>query len=203
MTSDGDKSFPGKASEINSQAVWPYKPSRFLRLGKAALDYVIILPAMVFFSPIFVLIALLIKTTSTGSIFSRRPYLSKHGREFELLSFRTVYLENGEETAVFTPVGRILFQYRLDIVPQFLHVLNRDISLVGPAPLTPEELGQCRHCGNTILCVLPGLTGLWQLKSGQTAAYSERSEADLAYITRYSLWQDIKILLSTIPAALR
>ncbi|MFO7679740.1 MAG: sugar transferase [Chloroflexota bacterium] len=203
MSLDGDKGFTGKASETNIQTAWPYKPSRFSRLSKAALDYVIILPAMVFFSPIFVLIALVIKTTSTGPIFSRHRYLSKHGREFELLSFRTVYLENGEETAVFTPVGRLLYQYRLDVVPQFLHVLIRDISLVGPAPLTPEELGQCHHCGNTILCVLPGLTGLWQLKSDQTAAFSERSEADLAYITRYSLWQDVKILLSTIPAALQ
>lgn len=182
---------------------WPYKPSQLQRFGKVTIDYAIVLPTMIVFLPIFLLIALTIKLSSNGPVFSRGRYLSRHGREFELLTFRTVYVKDGQETAVFTPVGRILYQFKLDMVPQFLHVLKRDMSLVGPAPLKPEELGQCSHCGNTILCVLPGLTGLWQIKSHQATSFQERTEADLMYITESSFWWDLKILISTIPAAIK
>lgn len=190
-----------KSEEI--LVAWPNEPSAWKRFGKVIIDYAIVLPTMIVFSPIFLLIVLTIKRSSAGPVFSRGRYLSRRGREFKLLTFRTVYVEDGEETAVFTPVGRILYQFKLDMVPQFLHVLKRDMSLVGPSPLKPEELGQCHHCGNTILCVLPGLTGLWQIKSRHTTSFQERTEADLIYITEGSFWWDLNILFATILAVLK
>ena len=101
-----------------------------------------------------------------------------------------------------TSVGRTLRRYSLDELPQLWNVLRGDMSLVGPRPPLPSEVGDYDLWHRRRLSMKPGITGLWQVRSRREALFDKWVEDDLEYIDRWSLWLDLQILVRTIPAAL-
>ena len=196
------------------------KPSeRFLKL---VLDYVIVLVSVILIFPLLGTIALLIKLDSPGPIIHRRRVMGINGRQFDAYKFRTMYV-NGDEILAqhpelqeelhreyklkedprITRVGHYLRKLSLDEMPQFLNILKREMSVVGPRIISPAEMPLYGQWGMNLLTVHPGLTGLWQVSGRSDISYQERVWLDMTYIRNWSIWADFQILLLTIPAVLK
>lgn len=202
-------------------------PSRVstTRLGfilKALLDYCIVIPGLLLISPLFILLALMVKLDSPGPIIYRRRVLGRNGRVFYALKFRTMYVNGAEILARYpklkeeldqnyklkfdprvTRVGAMLRKYSLDELPQLFNVLAQDMSLIGPRIIAPDEIVKYGPYGATLLTAMPGLTGLWQVSGRSDTSYDERVTLDMQYIHNWTLWTDIKILFRTPLVILR
>ena len=196
--------------------------TRYNRAMKLALDYALALPGLFLIAPLFIFLAIMVKLDSPGPVFHRRRVLGVDGRVFYAFKFRTMYV-NGDEILArhpklrrelsqnyklkcdprVTPVGKFLRKFSLDELPQLLNVLARDMSLIGPRIIAPDELTRYGQYGNTLMMVMPGLTGLWQVSGRSDTTYDERIALDMRYINEWSVVLDIKILLRTIPAVLK
>ncbi len=196
--------------------------TRYYYVVKSLLDYALTLPGLLLIAPMFIFLAILVKLDSPGPIFHRRRVLGQNGRIFYALKFRTMYVNGDEILARYpklrrelnknyklkcdprvTRVGAFLRKFSLDELPQLLNILARDMSLIGPRIIAPEELGKYGKYGQPLLIVMPGLTGLWQVSGRSNTTYDERITLDMQYISKWSLLLDIKILLRTIPAVLK
>ena len=196
--------------------------TQYNRAMKLALDYALALPGLLLIAPLFIFLAILVKLDSSGPVFHRRRVLGKDGRIFYAFKFRTMYVNGDEILARYpklrqelnknyklkcdprvTRVGSFLRKFSLDELPQLLNVLARDMSLIGPRIIAPDELNKYGQYGQTLMMVMPGLTGLWQVSGRSNTTYDERVALDMQYITNWSVWMDIKILLRTIPAVLK
>ena len=196
--------------------------TRYNGVLKSVFDLAITIPGLLLIAPLFIFLAILVKLDSPGPIFHRRRVLGQNGRVFDAFKFRTMYVNGDEILARYpklrqelnknyklkcdprvTRVGTFLRKFSLDELPQLLNVLARDMSLIGPRIIAPEELNKYGQYRETLLLVLPGLTGLWQVSGRSNTTYDERVALDVQYINKWSLWLDIKILLRTVPAVLR
>jgi lipopolysaccharide/colanic/teichoic acid biosynthesis glycosyltransferase len=101
-----------------------------------------------------------------------------------------------------TKVGRFIRRFSIDELPQLVNVLKGDMSLVGPRPPLPREVAEYNLEDRKRLHVTPGITCLWQVGGRSDIPFSEQVELDKQYIQSKSLWQDIKILIKTIPAVI-
>jgi len=191
-------------------------------LVKTALDYALVLPAVLLISPLLITLALLVKLDSPGPIIYKRRVLGLHGRIFHAYKFRTMYI-NGDEILNKHPrlrrelhrsyklkcdprvtrVGQFLRKYSLDELPQLFNILARDMSLIGPRIIAPPEIKNYGQWGETLLSVTPGLTGLWQVSGRSDTSYEERVRLDMEYIHNWSIWLDLSILSRTIPTVLK
>lgn len=188
-------------------------------LIKATVDYVGALLGIVVLSPIFLLIALLVRLDSPGPAIHRRRVVGLHGRRYDAFKFRTMItdadaylaahpqlLEEWEKNGKIqndpriTRVGRFLRRYSLDELPQLFNVLKGDMSLVGPRMITPGELRHFGRWQHNLLTVKPGMTGLWQISGRADLSYEERVQMDMRYIRNYTVWLDLQILLGTFAA---
>jgi len=189
---------------------------------KGLLDYVLVVPGLLFAAPLMLLIALLVKLDSPGPVIYRRRVLGQNGRLFDAYKFRTMYV-NGEAILNQYPrlkaelerdyklkcdprvtrMGHVLRKFSLDELPQLFNVLRREMSLIGPRIITADEIGKYGRWGETLQEVLPGLTGLWQVNGRSNTTYDERVRLDMTYIHNWSIWLDMKIVLLTIPAVLK
>lgn len=173
-------------------------------------------------TPVFLLIAILLKLESKGPVFYRSHRVGKKGRIFTFYKFRTMVTgadgfktnleERNERNSVLfklandpriTHVGRLLRKFSLDEIPQLINVLKGDMSLVGPRPPLPSEFKQYRLDHLRRLDVVPGITGLWQITCRQDPSFDNYIALDLEYIENWSLGLDLKILLRTIPAVFK
>ncbi len=189
---------------------------------KLLLDYFITLPGLILALPVFFIIALGIKIDSQGPIIYRRRVMGVNGRQFDAFKFRTMYINGDEILAKYpemqaelaenhklkndprlTRIGRILRKTSLDEIPQLFNVLKREMSLVGPRMITPEEVTKYNQWGINLLTVQPGITGLWQVSGRSDIPYEERIRLDMQYIRNWSIWLDLQILWQTIPAVLK
>lgn len=199
---------------------------------KRALDVVGSIVGLILFSPFFVVLPVLIKATSRGPVFFRQERIGRNGRKFKFLKFRSMYLDNddiihreyvqklikggirgeGNGEAVYkiqgdprvTPLGRFIRKYSLDELPQFINVLKGDMSLVGPRPPISYEVEH--YCGwqrNRLIGKKPGITGLWQVKGRSSTTFDEMVRLDLGYLRKWTILQDLKILLQTPGAVLK
>jgi lipopolysaccharide/colanic/teichoic acid biosynthesis glycosyltransferase len=91
----------------------------------------------------------------------------------------------------------------LDELPQLLNVIRREMSLVGPRIIAPDEMIKYNKWDINLLTVQPGITGLWQVSGRSDLTYQERVNLDMYYIRNWSIWQDLQILLETIPVVFR
>jgi len=197
------------------------RPSHLLI--KQAIDYLAAAILIVVASPVFLLIALAVKFTSKGPIYYQQTRAGLNGRPFTLLKFRSMRIGAEREKATLAPlnemtgpvfkltndprvttVGRFLRRHGLDELPQLLNVLRGEMSLVGPRPLPVDEVKKFSDDAHRRrLSVRPGLTCLWQVGGrNDISDFGEWVRLDLAYIDRWSLWLDLKILLATIPVVL-
>lgn len=186
---------------------------RLLDLGLCVLA----LPVAV---PVLLVCALLVKLSGPGPIFFVQPRTGWGGRRFDMVKFRTMVdgahrlrddMKQGREIAGpdfkladdprVTPIGRFLRRTSLDEAPQLWNVLKGDMSLVGPRP-TSFAADRYALWHTERLEVVPGLTGLWQVRGRGDIDFDERVRLDIAYVRNRSIALDVSILLKTIPAVL-
>lgn len=184
---------------------------------KTILDLILAVGLIVVFAPVLLLIAIAIRLDSPGPVIYRRCVIGLNGRPFDAFKFRTMYVDgddilatNGhlneelesnhklKEDPRVTPLGRLLRKHSLDEIPQFYNVLRREMSIVGPRMITPDERTMYEQWDMNLLTVLPGITGLWQVSGRSDVSYAERVRLDMHYIRNWSLWLDIQILLRTV-----
>ncbi len=177
---------------------------------KRVCDVLFSLLSLILFSPVMLIIAAAIKIGDRGPVFYKQERLTKGGRTFSLLKFRSMVVDAEKKTGAIlakqkddriTPVGRVLRRFRLDELPQLFNILKGDMSVVGPRPERPEiakeygkELPEFRYR----LKVKAGLTGLAQIMSKYNTTPKDKLALDLEYIERYSFWLDVKLTLKTL-----
>jgi lipopolysaccharide/colanic/teichoic acid biosynthesis glycosyltransferase len=172
-------------------------------------------------SPVFLVLAVLIKLSSKGPALYRQTRCGLGGRKFTLYKFRSMQRDadlrrdelealNEVDGPVFkikddprcTPVGRFMRKFSLDELPQLVNVLKGEMSLVGPRPPLPEEVEKYEPWQRRRLRMPPGLTCLWALEGRNRLSFRRWMELDLEYIDKWSFALDCKILLKTIPVVL-
>ena len=193
----------------------PSAPRGYL-WSKRALDLVLCLLALPLILPVFLLCVLAIRMDTPGPVVFTQSRTGRHGRRFRMFKFRTM-VENAEELKAslqhlnilpppdfkiiddprITRVGRFFRKTSLDELPQIINVMRGEMSLVGPRPTsfaaTTYDLWHTSR-----LEVVPGITGLWQVKGRNNTTFDERLRLDIEYIRRMSLRLDFKILLMTV-----
>jgi exopolysaccharide biosynthesis polyprenyl glycosylphosphotransferase len=192
-------------------------------LVKRMFDVVGSLILLILLWPLLLVVALLIKLTSPGSVFFSQKRVGLNKRQFTMYKFRTMdptaesiqeklaHLNemNGpvfkiKDDPRVTPIGRILRKTSIDELPQLFNVLKGDMSLVGPRAMSVRDYQffsadwQRRR-----FSVPPGITCLWQVYGRNTIPFEEWMVLDMQYIDRWSIWLDVKILVLTIPAVFR
>ena len=189
---------------------WDYSTKRLLDLCLSTVGIVICIP-------LFIAIAIAIKTTSPGSIFFRQERVGLHGRTFHVWKFRTMVsnanqlqqqLESLNDSKVLfkvandpriIPVGHFLRKTSLDELPQLFNVMLGQMSLVGPRPLPLRDTSRFESWHHIRHQVLPGITGLWQISGRSNIKdFDDAARLDLHYIDNWSLNLDFEILLETI-----
>ncbi len=189
---------------------------------KFVLDYVLVISSLIALAPFLLFIAWLVRLSSPGPILHKRLVMGLNGRQFHALKFRTMvvngneildkHLELKEELARnhklkvdprITKIGAFLRKYSLDELPQLFNVLKREMSMVGPRMISPEEVSMYKQFDMNLLTVLPGITGLWQVSGRSDVTYEERVRLDMYYIRNWSIWLDLQLLFQTIPAVLK
>jgi exopolysaccharide biosynthesis polyprenyl glycosylphosphotransferase len=203
------------------------------RLVKRIFDITVAALALILLSPLWVLMALLIKLDSKGPVLYKQERVGMDGRIFLFLKFRTMrtdaddrahreyqrrYIEGRPDTNLgdsrrpvyklhddprVTRTGRWLRRTSLDELPQLLNVLRGDMSVVGPRPPIPYEVEAYALWHRKRLDMKPGMTGLWQVSGRNRLSFDEMVRLDLFYIENWSLWLDLKIMLRTLPVLLR
>ena len=172
-------------------------------------------------SPVFAILAIVIKLDSPGPVLFRQPRVGLHGRLFNVVKFRSMCADaedqldelrehneiNGhafklEKDPRVTGVGRFLRKSSIDELPQLWNVLRSEMSLVGPRPPLTTEVAQYDVWHRRRLSMKPGMTGLWQIGARRCPEFDQWVETDLEYIDQWSLWLDLKIMLRTVPAVL-
>ncbi|MDQ5845959.1 MAG: sugar transferase [Acidobacteriota bacterium] len=191
-------------------------------IGKRGLDITAALTLLLLASPLLLVIALVVKATSNGPVFFAHRRLGQNGRMFGCLKFRTM-IANAEERLQqdselrrqfeekfkleddprITSVGNFLRRTSLDELPQLLHVLRGEMSLVGPRPIVESELTKYSIYANKLLSVKPGLSGLWQVCGRSHTTYPQRVMMDMHYIDHRSFALDLQLLLLTASAVVR
>lgn len=188
---------------------------------KRLMDVSLSLLALIFFSPLFLFLAILIKWESKGPVFFIQKRCGLNGRVFSLIKFRSMVQEaekmqeqlrdfNEMAGPVFkitrdpriTRVGFWLRRTSLDELPQLINVFKGDLSLVGPRPPIPGEVALYERWQRRRLSVKPGMTCIWQISGRNNINFDEWMKLDLNYIDHWSLMLDLKILIRTIPAVL-
>ncbi len=186
---------------------------------KRALDIFVAIGALIALSPLILATAIAIKLDSPGPVFFKQTRVGKHGVTFGCYKFRSMYIDaekrkadlatrNEADGPVFkmkndprvTRVGRIIRKLSIDELPQLINVLRGEMSLVGPRPPVPKEVAQYTVEQLHRLDAVPGITGLQQVSGRSDLNFKRWVELDLQYISEQSFWNDIKILLMTIPA---
>jgi exopolysaccharide biosynthesis polyprenyl glycosylphosphotransferase len=208
-------------SGVTVLGVNPPVLSRSSRLVKRTLDLVGagLLGALAL--PLMVVVAAAIKLDSTGPVLFRQERIGREGRRFRLLKLRTMVSDAESQRAALlahskdpgwlhlehdpriTPVGRLVRLTSLDELPQLWNVLKGDMSLVGPRPLVAEEDGMVEEWARGRLDLTPGITGLWQVLGRTSIPFEEMVRLDYLYVTNWSLWGDVRLILRTLPVVLR
>ncbi len=189
---------------------------------KRFIDILLSSLALLFTAVPIAIVALIIKLDSEGPAFYVSQRLGKRGRPFRCYKLRTMVqnadalrqglLEANERDNILfklrsdpriTRIGRFLRKYSIDELPQLLNVLLGNMSLVGPRPPLPGEVAQYKLDQLHRLSVLPGITGLWQVKARMDSSFARYIALDMAYVENWSPWLDTKILFRTLNVVVR
>lgn len=189
--------------------------------AKRLFDILFSLIVLILFSPVYLILALLIQISSPGPIFYVQKRVGKNYKPFGCLKFRTMIV-NADQVLQemmekdphvwqefqtnfklkndprITWIGRFLRLTSLDEFPQFWNVLKGDMSVVGPRPLVPEELVMYGRHMDKILTIRPGITGLWQVSGRNDIPYEKRVKIDVYYVNSRNFWIDLWIAIRTI-----
>jgi lipopolysaccharide/colanic/teichoic acid biosynthesis glycosyltransferase len=188
--------------------------------AKRAIDIAGALLGLVALTPLMLAVALAVSAGSPGAPVFRQRRAGRGGRGFGMWKFRTMvagaerlrplligdsrdgdWLDLEDDPRI-TPVGRLLRRTSLDELPQLVNVLRGEMSLVGPRPLPLEEHARIPEWATARMDVRPGVTGLWQIRGRAAVGFTDMLQLDCEYVSRASLWLDLKILARTVPAVL-
>ncbi|PFE72708.1 multidrug MFS transporter [Bacillus cereus] len=203
------------AEEVNQK--WLYL------FMKRLMDIVGALCGLILLSPIFLIVALLIKLEDPkGPIFFKQNRVGKSEKEFGMYKFRSMVTDAEEKLkdllqrnevsgAMFkmkddprvTKIGKFIRKTSIDELPQLLNVLKGEMSLVGPRPPLPREVNEYTSYDKQRLLVTPGCTGLWQVTERNSVGFKEMVELDLEYINKRGIIYDIKVILKTIKIMIK
>jgi len=195
---------------------WPLVLKRVLDISVSAL-------LLFSLAPLFLVVAVLIKLTSTGPVFFTQDRLGLNKRRFRIYKFRTMVADaerqqaalehlNEQQGPVFkikadpriTSVGRLLRKTSIDELPQLVNILKGEMSLVGPRPLPVRDYeGFDQDWQRRRFSVRPGITCLWQISGRSSVGFDKWMELDVRYIDEWSLWLDLRILAGTVAAVLK
>lgn len=227
LRTDASSSTRSALKRVQKNRIPKRKPQglSLLRLNgefvKRLFDIVFSLSVLIVFSPVYLILALLIALSSEGPIFYVQERIGKNYKPFNCIKFRTM-VRNADEVLMqmmetspqlrqefessfklkkdprITRIGRFLRITSLDEFPQFWNVLKGDMSVVGPRPLVAEELPKYGVHIDQVLKIRPGITGLWQVSGRNDIPYPRRVQIDLHYVKARTFWLDIWIILKTI-----
>ena len=194
------------------------KESILYSVTKRLIDIVGSLCGIILLSPLFLIVAILIKLEDPkGKVFFAQERNGKYPKTFKMYKFRSMVhnaedllkdlMDRNEQTGpVFkinddpriTKVGKFIRKTSIDELPQLFNVLKGDMSLVGPRPPIPHEVDQYNSYQMQRLAVKPGLTCIWQVSGRNNIGFDEWVEMDIEYIKTRNLWLDIKLIFKTV-----
>lgn len=194
------------------------KMSNLYPYVKRAIDTILACLSLIIILPIIVLIAIIVKLDSKGSIIYKQRRLGKDGKIFTIYKFRTMVSnaeevmknftkEQQEEFQTFfklendpriTKIGNLLRKTSLDELPQIFNIIKGDMAIIGPRPVVENEISKYGNLKQKYLSVKPGLTGWWACNGRSITTYEERIKLEMYYIDHLSLKLDLKCLLKTI-----
>lgn len=188
-----------------------YSPKPEFLIIKRLFDLIVSLVAFIIISPLFLCISLAIKLNDHGPVFYKQVRLTKNGREFKVIKFRSMKIDaerdgvarlsSGENDDRVTKIGRFLRKVRFDELPQLLNIIKGEMSIVGPRPERPEIAAQYEKElseFNLRLQAKAGLTGYAQVYGKYNTDPYNKLKMDLMYIAHPSIWNDLKIMFATI-----
>ena len=199
--------------------------SRYGRILKRLGDIIFSLLVLTLGLPIFILIGILVKLSSPGSVFYIQKRVGRNYRKFGCIKFRTMYKDADEllpnilekyplmrkefekdfklrHDPRITKLGRFLRRSSLDELPQFFNVLKGEMSVVGPRPIVSDEIKKYSFFMDEVISVRPGLTGLWQVSGRNNLSYKKRVQLDLVYARNRNLLLDLEIIILTLGVLL-
>lgn len=190
---------------------------------KRIMDFSLSLMGLIVLSPVFLLIAILIKKESDGPVFFKHKRIGKNGKEIYIYKFRSMVPNAEELIKKFTPeqmkefkenfklendpritkIGKFLRKTSLDELPQLINILKGDLSLIGPRPVVKKELEKYGNNKEKFLSATPGLTGYWAANGRSDTTYEQRMIMELYYIDNISFKLDLKVFFKTIISVVR
>lgn len=208
--------------EVSTAPAYPHYPQVGIgSVPKRVFDFLVAVLLIILAAPLFLACALAIKMTSRGPVLFAHERRAFGNRPFRCLKFRTmvrdageilaadselqaIYRENGYKVPRHrdprvTRVGHLFRYLHLDELPQLLNVIKGDMSLVGPRPITPEELEVYGEHKDELLSVRPGIFGLWTAQGSKRCNHPERVQVELSYVRTHSFMGDIWILVRSVP----
>lgn len=203
-----------KQLEIESESSMEFS---LYEVIKRLIDVVCSFLGVIVLSPLFIIIVIIIKTTSKGPVFFSQKRVGKNGKEFNMYKFRSMVV-NAEELKEklaaqnemsgpmfkmkddprVTKVGKFIRKTSIDELPQLWNVLKGDMSLVGPRPSLPKEVAQFDEWMYKRLEVKPGLTCYWQVSGRNNIDFEDWMKLDISYVDERSTWIDIKLIFKTV-----
>lgn len=193
------------------------KKINMYEISKRVMDILGAFLGLILFSPIILIVAILIKITSEGPIFFIQKRVGKNGELFNIYKFRSM-VENAEELKEklelknemsgpmfkmkddprVTSLGKIIRKMSIDEIPQLWNVLKGDMSLVGPRPSLPKEVEQFDSWMYKRLDIKPGLTCYWQVSGRNNIDFEEWMKLDIKYVDERSFLVDVKLIFNTV-----
>ena len=190
---------------------------------KRLIDIIGSLIGIILLSPLYIIIAILIKFDSPGKVVFGHTRKGKGGKDIKVYKFRTMYLNASEIFESFTPeqkeeyyknfkldndprvtkLGGFLRKTSLDELPQLFNILKGDMTIIGPRPIVEKEVEKYGDKAEKLFSVVPGLGGYWQANGRSDTTYEERVEMDMYYIDHMCFTLDAKILFQTIFSVLK
>jgi lipopolysaccharide/colanic/teichoic acid biosynthesis glycosyltransferase len=189
---------------------------------KRAIDMAGSLAMLILLSPVFLVTAIAIATTSEGEVIHRQRRIGRDGRPFTMLKFRSMVVGAHEQRHLYehrnshdqgpvfkipddprvTRVGRVIRRFSIDELPQLVNVLKGDMSLVGPRPPLPEEFETYNVRQQLRTLATPGLTCIWQVSGRSDVDFDSWVDMDLEYIKRWTLRLDLVLLAKSVPSVI-
>ena len=222
--------FVGMHSKLRLASVAVSRPiiQRLRPIGsssKRTIDILLAISAIILLAPLLIICFVAVVLTSPGPALFRHQRVGFNGKPFGCLKFRTMVTDAPERLRQLldsdaaaaaewaatcklrydprtTVIGNLLRKSSLDELPQLFNVLKGEMSIVGPRPVTEEELVRYSSAVSEYKACRPGITGLWQVSGRSTTTYSRRVACDTFYAQNWSMTLDVKILVRTIPSLL-
>lgn len=167
---------------------------------------------LILLSPLFLIVAILIKLDSQGPVFFTQTRGGMNNKHFKIYKFRTMcnnaesigmgYKTNSSDSRI-TKVGNFLRKTSIDELPQLINILKGEMSIVGPRPALTVQTDNYNEYENKRLEVKPGITGYAQVNGRNSLSWDEKIELDRYYVENFSLFLDVKILIKTVGVVLK